>query len=195
MWRNVGVMLFIFALPVMQVILFCLAIGRDPTGLRIAIVNHEMDASGACVYEKGCSFANLSCRYLDHLNSSIIQEYYEDVESAKNAVAQGNAWGAMYFTENFTDALVARIALGRDADDETLEQSEIRVWLDMSNQQIGIILNRDLQYSYRTFAQKLLEDCDNNPKLGDVPIQFKEPIYGTNEPSFTDFVAPGVILT
>lgn len=33
MWRNVGVMLFIFALPVMQVILFCLAIGRDPTGI------------------------------------------------------------------------------------------------------------------------------------------------------------------
>lgn len=42
MWRNVGVMLFIFALPVMQVILFCLAIGRDPTGLKLAIVNNEM---------------------------------------------------------------------------------------------------------------------------------------------------------
>lgn len=35
-------MLFIFALPVMQVILFCLAIGRDPTGLKLAIVNNEM---------------------------------------------------------------------------------------------------------------------------------------------------------
>lgn len=43
MWRNVGVMLFIFALPVMQVILFCLAIGRDPTGLRMAVVNSEMN--------------------------------------------------------------------------------------------------------------------------------------------------------
>lgn len=42
MWRNVGVMLFIFALPVMQVILFCLAIGRDPTGLKLAVVNNEM---------------------------------------------------------------------------------------------------------------------------------------------------------
>lgn len=41
MWRNVGVMLFIFALPVMQVILFCLAIGGDPKGLKLAIVNHE----------------------------------------------------------------------------------------------------------------------------------------------------------
>lgn len=36
-------MLFIFALPVMQVILFCLAIGRDPQGLNIAIVNGEMN--------------------------------------------------------------------------------------------------------------------------------------------------------
>lgn len=43
MWRNVGVMLFIFALPVMQVILFCLAIGRDPQGLNLAIVNNEMN--------------------------------------------------------------------------------------------------------------------------------------------------------
>lgn len=41
MWRNVGVMLFIFALPVMQVILFCLAIGGDPKGLKLAIVNNE----------------------------------------------------------------------------------------------------------------------------------------------------------
>lgn len=45
----------------------------------------------------------------------------------------GDAWGALYFTENFTDALVARMALGRQSDDETLDQSEVRVWLDMSS--------------------------------------------------------------
>lgn len=45
----------------------------------------------------------------------------------------GDAWGALYFTENFTDALVARMALGRKADNETLDQSEMRVWLDMSS--------------------------------------------------------------
>lgn len=111
------------------------------------------------------------------------------------AVRLGHAWGAIYFTENFTDALVARMALGREADDETLDQSEIRVWLDMSNQQIGILLNRDLQLTYRDFAQKVLSDCGHNPKLADIPIQFKDPIYGTSTPSFTDFVAPGVILT
>lgn len=106
-------MLFIFALPVMQVILFCLAIGRDPTGLKLAIVNHEMNGTDSvCQFDPGCTFENLSCRYLSHLNGSIVQEYYPDQDTALKAVRDGNAWGALYFTENFTDALVARIALG-----------------------------------------------------------------------------------
>ncbi|GAB0090644.1 ABC transporter G family member 23 [Sergentomyia squamirostris] len=194
MWRNVGVMLFIFALPVMQVVLFCAAIGRDPTGLKMAIVNQEI-IGDECSFTEGCKFRNLSCRYLSHLSSNIEQHFYPTPDDAVNAVKEGDAWGVLYFTDNFTDALVARISLGRDADNETLDQSEIRVWLDMSNQQIGIMLNRDLQLAYRDFAQNLLETCGNNPKLGDVPIQFKDPIYGSNDPSFTDFVAPGVILT
>lgn len=140
MWRNVGVMLFIFALPVMQVILFCLAIGRDPNGLKLAIANMEMNGTVSdslafdqlrffivssllqlmsnfsfeqeCNFEPGCHFSGLSCRYLNHLNQSILREYYSDPESAIEAVKTGQAWGAVYFTENFTDALVARMALG-----------------------------------------------------------------------------------
>nr|BAM19380.1 ABC transporter [Papilio xuthus] len=65
----------------------------------------------------------------------------------------------------------------------------------MSNQQIGLMLNRDIQFSYRDFAKDLLETCNYNPKVGDIPIDFKDPIYGDINPSFTDFVAPGVILT
>lgn len=197
MWRNVGVMLFIFALPVMQVILFCLAIGRDPTGLKLAIVNHEIGwEDHSCPFINNCTFTNLSCRYLSHLdNTSMIQEYYETPELATEAVRRGKAWGALYFTNNFTESLVARMALGRETDEDTLDQSEIRVWLDMSNQQIGLMLSRNLQYSYRDFAKNLLTSCEQNPKLADVPIQFLNPIYGSNDPSFTDFVAPGVILT
>ncbi|KAF2903928.1 hypothetical protein ILUMI_02243 [Ignelater luminosus] len=200
MWRNVGVMLFIFALPVMQVILFCMAIGRDPTDLKIGIVNHETNYTNTsyqgCNYPPGCRFTHLSCRYLKNLSNSTIQKvYYPDTASAVKAVKNGDVWGALHFTENFTDALVARMALGKDADDETLDQSEVRVWLDMSNQQIGVILQRDLTLSYQSFAQELLVSCKQNPKLADIPIAFKEPIYGTKEPSFTDFVAPGVILT
>lgn len=64
------VMLFIFALPVMQVILFCLAIGRDPTGLKLAIVNHEMFYENmSCPVSEDCNFSHLSCRYLKFLDN------------------------------------------------------------------------------------------------------------------------------
>lgn len=69
------------------------------------------------------------------------------------------------------------------------------LFMATTDQQVGLMLSRDLQYSYRDFAKNLLTSCDYNSKLADVPIQFKDPIYGTSDPSFTDFVAPGVILT
>ncbi|XP_037295917.1 ABC transporter G family member 20 isoform X1 [Manduca sexta] len=196
MWRNIGVMLFIFVLPVMQVILFCLAIGRDPSGLKLAIVNADVNVlDGYCPYNSSCSMKNLSCRYLEHLDNHTVKEYYADLTSALEAVRQGEAWGALYFNENYTDSLVARLALADTADNETITSSEVQVWLDMSNQQIGLMLNRDIQFSYRDFAKDLLETCHYNPKLGDIPIDFMDPIYGNKNPSFTDFVAPGVILT
>ncbi|GBP77024.1 ABC transporter G family member 20 [Eumeta japonica] len=225
MWRNIGVMLFIFVLPVMQVILFCLAIGRDPSGLKLAIVVDDVHVvDGYCPFNETCNMKNLSCRYINHLrNTSIVKEYYPDVDSALDAVRVGDAWGTLYFNENYTDALSARLALGNIADNETIESSEVQVWLDMSNQQIGLMLNRDIQFSYRDFAQiamnacnalssslegpqvdvmqstcgrtDLLNKCGYNPKIGDVPIDFMQPIYGNTNPSFTDFVAPGVILT
>lgn len=68
-----SVMLFIFALPVMQVILFCLAIGRDPTDLKLAIVNKEMFYENmSCPIARDCSFTHLSCRYLNFLDNDTI---------------------------------------------------------------------------------------------------------------------------
>lgn len=66
-----------------------------------------------CTFKPGCNYNQLGCRYLSHLNSSIIQDFYPNLDSALNAVKTGKAWGAVYVTENFTDALIARIALGK----------------------------------------------------------------------------------
>lgn len=41
----------------------------------------------------------------------------------------------------------------------------------------------------------MLTDCDVPPNVGKIPLQWKDPIYGTQDPNFTDFAAPGVILT
>ncbi|CAG2053672.1 unnamed protein product [Timema podura] len=175
-WRNPGLMVFIFGLPVFQVILFCLAVGRDPYGLKLAIVNHDMNFTlqecSDIVSSGNCSFQALSCHYLRHLKDpTIIKEFFPTQESANEAVRRGKAWGTLYFTENFTDAMVARIHLQEYTDEETLDQSGIKVWLDMSNQQIGLMLMSDLRASYQDFSRELLSSCDINPRLAEAPIR------------------------
>jgi hypothetical protein len=58
-------MLFITGLPVVQIILFCLTIGRDPKGLHLAYVNDELNFTTDCVPVEKCSYDLLSCQYLD----------------------------------------------------------------------------------------------------------------------------------
>lgn len=66
-------MAFVIGLPVAQIILFCLAIGHDPTGLSIAVANHELSDSllleQNCPIYKGCNYTMLSCRYLNFLKN------------------------------------------------------------------------------------------------------------------------------
>jgi hypothetical protein len=62
-------MLFITALPVVQIILFCLTIGKDPKDLHLAYVNDELNFTTDCMPMDGCSYDLLSCQYLDSLRS------------------------------------------------------------------------------------------------------------------------------
>lgn len=63
------------------------------------------------------------------------------------------------------------------------------------DQQIGTLLFRDIQFSYFDFIDEILTACELNPALGHIPIRWENPVYGDQTPNFTDFAAPGVILT
>lgn len=67
--------------------------------------------------------------------------------------------------------------------------------MEFTDQQIGQLLFRDLQLSFFNFIQQVLKDCNMNPMIGQIPVRFNKPVYGTDTPNFTDFAAPGVILT
>ena len=56
MWRNLGFLVFQFIIPTVQVSLFCLAIGREPRGMTVAVVNEEV--GGPCLsWSDGCLLA------------------------------------------------------------------------------------------------------------------------------------------
>nr|XP_050869462.1 ABC transporter G family member 20 [Vespula vulgaris] len=197
MWRNVGMMAFIIGLPVIQIVLFCISIGKDPIGLKIAIVNNELkNSTDICVPTISCDTSQLSCRFLDHLkNKSLVFLPYETEEEAEYAVQRGWAWGAISFPANYSEALIARIKDGKDVHDWDLVYSAMDIVMDMSNQQIGQLLQRNILYSYLDFAREITIACNYSEKLTNIPLDFRTPIYGPLDPNFTDFAAPGIILT
>lgn len=65
--RNVAAMSFILGLPCFQIIMFFLAIGHDPKGLKLAVSNHELNTTDNCPIINGCKHTLLSCRFLDIL--------------------------------------------------------------------------------------------------------------------------------
>lgn len=67
--------------------------------------------------------------------------------------------------------------------------------LTITDQQIGTLLYRDIQYAFFDFLDKILRDCELNPAVGRIPLKWENPVYGDQQPNFTDFAAPGVILS
>lgn len=134
-------MLFIIALPVAQIVLFCLSIGKDPVGLKLAIVNNELNNSmQPCIPTTGCNWSLLSCRYLRYLQKKTINLLpYDNDEEATTAVTNGWAWGAITFPSNYSDALNARIEYGRNADEWDVEFAEMKIVLDMSSKSLNTL--------------------------------------------------------
>ncbi|KAG7190247.1 hypothetical protein KM043_006366 [Ampulex compressa] len=197
MWRNVGIMAFIIGLPVAQILLFCVSIGKDPQGLKLAVVNHELNNSmEPCIPAFDCARTRLSCRYLEQLKRrSVIFLPYDKEADARYAVKRGWAWAAVSFPFNYSESLMTRIDDGKYADEWTTIYADINIVMDMSNQQIGQLLQRDILYAYQDFVKGITKSCNYSQKLTTIPVTFNTPVYGPKDPNFTDFAAPGVILT
>lgn len=180
--RSIGFMLFLFVLPAFQVALFCLAIGGDPTDLNVAVFNED--------------HGNYSALYLDSLDSSTINQVaVSSTVSGLDMVHHGHAWGFLHVPKNFT-ASWSSLSPG-----DTPEPISLR--LDSTQQQISLTLQLKADEAFtpviRSIAATLSPNSTTKTAIDRListgPVDASDPIYGSKHPSFTDFVAPGIMVT
>ena len=147
--RNLTGLLFVFLLPIIEVVFFCTAIGADPKNLKFAIVNDEFSGSGNCTVKDGCDFNNLSCRFVTYLDQkeTFLLEYVEEIEEAEEMVKNGQVWGFAHFHSNFSEAFLNRIWNHMDSDEITRLQSTTQVSFINCTQTYGEFLQIQLKYS------------------------------------------------
>lgn len=59
---------------------------------------------------------------------------------------------------------------------------------------INALVQEEIYDTYKRYSQSLATDCNVNPHVERIPIVFNEPVYGSKELTYRDFMAPGVIV-
>ncbi|KAJ7987454.1 hypothetical protein DPEC_G00326660 [Dallia pectoralis] len=179
MKRMPGSLFFQFLLPVMQISLMCLCIGGDPKGIQVAVVNNETTSN---------SYSQSLLSFLD--NSSVQQVNLTHGEAFAGAY-NGEYWGVIEFGPNFTSSLTKRMLL-RQVSKETVDAGSVHVWLDLTNRQIALMLQKKMEDAFQDFVR---HKTGTKSYLVSLPLKFEEPIYGSLNSDFTTFVTPGAVLS
>jgi ABC-type multidrug transport system ATPase subunit/ABC-type multidrug transport system permease subunit len=210
LYKNVSLLyqqkmflLFLFLLPLVQTYFFNLAIGHDPKGLYIAVVNKEMQQRqpGECKpeYYKGCFLDDpddviMSCAYVDQIKTKSMNIlYYDDVDTALKAVRKNDAWGLLYFPTNYTTSMAVRFVNASRTSDLDVELSTVQAWIDLSDQYIGNMVKANVIFGMQEYLGVALTKCNVSTKVGNTPISFKEPVYGTINTTFIHYASAAIL--
>ncbi|XP_074593668.1 ABC transporter G family member 20-like [Brevipalpus obovatus] len=187
--RNIPILLFQLVLPTIQIILFCICIGQEPKNLPLS------------VYSQDYAGTNYSQKFLETLNPDYIKlNYFDSEKDAIDAVIDGQTHGALIFSRNYSAQLENRFDLFElmsENKDKILRESTVQFYADGTEFPIQIaiftqliqagqkyimqLVNQSFPYMAAAIAEPLLKPVD-------------PPIYGELEPSYRDFMAPGLIL-
>ncbi|XP_029963095.1 ABC transporter G family member 23 isoform X2 [Salarias fasciatus] len=179
MKRMPGSLCFQFLLPVIQISLICLCVGGDPRGIQVAVVNNETSSS---------AYSHSLLSFLD--NSSVHQVHLSHKE-ALDGIYNGEYWGVIGFGQNFTSYLTKRM-IQRQVSRDVVDGGSVHVWLDLTNRQIALMLQKKLHEAFQAFVDSKLGSM---AYMAALPIKFEEPIYGSQNTDFTTFVTPGAVLS
>jgi ABC-2 family transporter protein len=198
-------MVFLLFFPIFQLVCFYVAVGGNPIGLKIAIVDDEISSYKDCsntslittyVHDNTCDLHKISCRFLNQMNDSVaIKYFYNSFDEAYADARKGKIMAVIRFASNFTESISNLRDDGRNADEGSFKNSEIQIFMDKSDQQLTFFLEKKIRQTYLEFSQNLMSDCEFPIKLGNIPIDFATPIYGSFDGVYTDYMAPGVVMT
>ncbi|XP_024083049.1 ABC transporter G family member 23-like [Cimex lectularius] len=195
LFRNLPVLCYLILLPPLSITLFNFGNGIDPKGLKIGFVNYDTNGGSCSLIQRrnGCGQNFLSCAYLQRVKERSIELIeYKTVQKGIDSVTKDGLWGILVFRQNYSTSLYERIENGPKAN--IIDSSTVHVHLDKSNYIINEILERDLYTSYAEMMEDVCLDCGWSNKFLNIPIQFKEPIFGKNTQDYRSFIAPSLLL-
>lgn len=182
---------------------FYLTIGGDPIGLKIGIVNDEVENLVECndplnkmttIVDDTCRVNKISCRFINSLDDQMAEKiFYDSFEKAYEDAKRGEISGVVHFEANFTSAMKPLLELSELLRNYSAD-GEIEVFLDQSDRQITYFLQQHLYSTFETFLEELMEDCGREKRVGSIPMQMNA-MFGSFKDESRRSMTPGVLIS
>ena len=184
--RNWIQLIFFILLPTIEFALLLFSVGSGPTDLKLAIFNAELNSNVTT------GWGQLFVNSID--NNVFNLKQFNSFEESMDSVKSGQTYAVIEINERFTKTLRLRALYGSNADEETLEESQIRVHIDWTNQLIGLQIERHLYKAIMKFGEEVAKQTDTDFNSIKIPLSFEDPVYGKRSESLRDFILPSTFI-
>ena len=184
--RNWIQLVLLLIFPSLEFGMLLYSVGIKPTNLKLAIFNEELNNNIST------GWGQLFVNSID--NNIFIKNNFNAYEEAMDSVKSGQTYALIDINDMFSKALRLRALYGSNADEETLEESLIRVHIDWTNQMIGLEIERYLYEAIIKFAEEVAKQTNTNVDSIKIPLSFEEPVNGIRSESLRDFILPSTFV-
>ncbi|KAI1290099.1 ABC transporter G family member 20 [Halotydeus destructor] len=133
--------------PAFEIVIFCLCIGRQPSGLKVAVYNPDSNVA-----------LNYSQQFLSEIETQDLHlVYYDSQAEAIEAVKKSYQWAALVFGSNYSTALDQRIQNPITPSNETVRDSTVYLYADMTEYPIQVTIMESLQSAASQFVSNLVD--------------------------------------
>lgn len=182
-------------LPIVVIVLFYFSVGGNPIGLKLGVVNKEVQSYQDCFNfsrDDAAREQRFSCRFLSEIDETLATKvYFNSFEEAFTEAKRGKLSGIIEFDTNFTLALMD--ALDKP-DGPPTDDFNIKIYLDQTDMQLTYFLHKRLVFAYQNYSEKLMTSLKLPKNLQSVPLKFEEPLYGSFHGDQKTIMAPNMML-
>lgn len=174
--------IIIILLPATQALIYCLAVSKDTVHLKAAVFNQELEPG----------YGNEFIRQLKQVRDYAIQPtMHSSWESALKAVHNRSALGAIWIPNNYTESFDIRIEDAFNADNATVDNSTIRLYMDNSMYVQSLEFVHTLLESFTDFSKTVFKEKDMQAIEFPVELEMTEL---SKDFRFRDYYMPGYFL-
>lgn len=191
-------------LNIVNILFFYLAIGGNPKGLKLAIVDDEIANFKFCqnsslittfAHNYTCDLHKISCRFLDGIPDEFYDKiFYENFDDAYKDALDGKLYAVIHIGRNFTESTQEVWRGDLDEYSPVYDHASIDVHMDKTDFQLRVFFENQMRSTYDTYSRELLRDCGYAAKLDSVAVQMEKPIYGKLTADFKLMLAPIIIM-